>query len=118
MAAGIETIRAFLSANFTTSLEYWPELDQKAPNDLPLVPQKDSPAQLLRRSNCSQRPAVSGADEIDVPPRLFDRLNTVVILTESFKNCAMLYPSAKTPYSSQLARRRIHRDSGFSSHQE
>jgi hypothetical protein len=61
----IETIRAFLSNDFPlTSLEYWPELERKRFNDLPLVLQKG----LLRRS----LPAVVllaetrgiGADEI------------------------------------------------------
>ena len=73
----IETIRAFLANDFPlTSLEYWPELERKRFNDLPMVLQKG----LLRRS----LPAVVllaetkgiGTDEIDVRRVLFDRLNT------------------------------------------
>jgi hypothetical protein len=101
----IETIRAFLSNDFAlTSLEYWPELDRKRFNDLPLVLQKG----LLRRS----LPAVVllaetrgvGADEIDVRRVLFDRLNTggIKLNPQELRNA--LYPGSLNALLIRLAR--------------
>lgn len=101
----IETIRSFLSNDFPlTSLEYWPELDRKRFNDLPIVLQKG----LLRRS----LPAVVllaetqgvGADEIDVRRVLFDRLNTGGIRLNPQELRNALYPGTLNALLMQLAR--------------
>lgn len=101
----IETIRAFLSNDFPlTSLEYWPELERKRFNDLPLVLQKG----LLRRS----LPAVVllaetrgiGADEIDVRRVLFDRLNTGGIRLNPQELRNALYPGSLNALLIRLAR--------------
>jgi len=101
----IETIRAFLSNDFPlTSLEYWPELERKRFNDLPLVLQKG----LLRRS----LPAVVllaetrgiGADEIDVRRVLFDRLNTGGIRLNPQELRNALYPGTLNALLIRLAR--------------
>jgi hypothetical protein len=101
----IETIRAFLSNDFPlASLEYWPELERKRFNDLPLVLQKG----LLRRS----LPAVVllaetrgiGADEIDVRRVLFDRLNTGGIRLNPQELRNALYPGELNALLIRLAR--------------
>lgn len=101
----IETIRAFLSNDFPlTSLEYWPELERKRFNDLPVVLQKG----LLRRS----LPAVVllaetrgiGADEIDVRRVLFDRLNTGGIRLNPQELRNALYPGPLNALLIRLAR--------------
>lgn len=101
----IETIRAFLSNNFPlASLEYWPELNGKRFNDLPLVLQKG----LLRRS----LPAVVllaetrgvGAGEIDVRRVLFDRLNTGGIRLNPQELRNALYPGPLNALLIRLAR--------------
>lgn len=101
----IETIRAFLANDFPlTSLEYWPELDRKRFNDLPMVLQKG----LLRRS----LPAVvllaetrgDGADDIDVRRVLFDRLNTGGIRLNPQELRNALYPGTLNALLIRLAR--------------
>lgn len=101
----IETIRAFLSNDFAlSSLEYWPELNGKRFNDLPLVLQKG----LLRRS----LPAVVllaetkgiGADDIDVRRVLFDRLNTGGIRLNPQELRNALYPGTLNALLIRLAR--------------
>ncbi|MBK5124972.1 DUF262 domain-containing protein [Burkholderia sp. R-69980] len=101
----IETIRSFLANNFAlSSLEYWPELNRKRFNDLPLVLQKG----LLRRS----LPAVVllaetrgvGTDDIDVRRVLFDRLNTGGIRLNPQELRNALYPGALNAMLIRLAR--------------
>lgn len=101
----IETIRAFLANDFPlTGLEYWPELNRKRFNDLPLVLQKG----LLRRS----LPAVVllaetrgiGTDEIDVRRVLFDRLNTGGIRLNPQELRNALYPGKFNALLIKLAR--------------
>lgn len=101
----LETIREFLANNFAlTGLEYWPELDRKRFNDLPLVLQKG----LLRRS----LPAVVllaetqsvGNDGLDVRRVLFDRLNTggVRLNPQELRNA--LYPGPLNALLIRVAR--------------
>ena len=101
----IETIRAFLANDFAlTSLEYWPELERKRFNDLPMVLQKG----LLRRS----LPAVVllaetrgvGSEDIDVRRVLFDRLNTggIKLNPQELRNA--LYPGKLNALLIRLAR--------------
>lgn len=101
----IETIRSFLANDFPlSSLEYWPELERKRFNDLPMVLQKG----LLRRS----LPAVVllaetqgvGADDIDVRRVLFDRLNTGGIRLNPQELRNALYPGAFNALLISLAR--------------
>lgn len=101
----IETIRSFLANDFPlTGLEYWPELNRKRFNDLPVVLQKG----LLRRS----LPAVVllaetkgiGADGIDVRRVLFDRLNTGGIRLNPQELRNALYPGAFNALLIRLAR--------------
>lgn len=101
----IETIRSFLTNDFAlTGLEYWPELERKRFNDLPMVLQKG----LLRRS----LPAVvllaetKGVDEDDIDVRrvLFDRLNTggIKLNPQELRNA--LYPGRLNALLIRLAR--------------
>lgn len=101
----IETIQAFLANDFALSgLEYWPELERKRFNDLPVVLQKG----LLRRS----LPAVVllaetsglGVDEIDVRRVLFDRLNTGGIRLNPQELRNALYPGTLNALLIRLAR--------------
>lgn len=101
----IETIRSFLANDFPlSSLEYWPELEKKRFNDLPMVLQKG----LLRRS----LPAVVllaetqgvGADDIDVRRVLFDRLNTGGIRLNPQELRNALYPGTFNALLISLAR--------------
>jgi len=101
----IETIRSFLANDFPlSSLEYWPELEKKRFNDLPIVLQKG----LLRRS----LPAVVllaetkgvGADDIDVRRVLFDRLNTGGIRLNPQELRNALYPGKLNALLIRLAR--------------
>jgi len=101
----IETIRSFLANDFPlSSLEYWPELERKRFNDLPMVLQKG----LLRRS----LPAVVllaetqgvGADDIDVRRVLFDRLNTGGIRLNPQELRNALYPGTFNALLIRLAR--------------
>lgn len=101
----IETIRSFLANDFPlSSLEYWPELERKRFNDLPMVLQKG----LLRRS----LPAVVllaetqgvGADDIDVRRVLFDRLNTGGIRLNPQELRNALYPGTFNALLISLAR--------------
>jgi hypothetical protein len=89
----IETISAFLANNFALSgLEYWPELNRKRFNDLPMVLQKG----LLRRSLSAivllAETRGVGVDEIDVRRVLFDRLNTGGIRLNPQELRNALYP--------------------------
>ncbi len=101
----METIRSFLANDFPlSSLEYWPELERKRFNDLPMVLQKG----LLRRS----LPAVVllaetqgvGADDIDVRRVLFDRLNTGGIRLNPQELRNALYPGTFNALLISLAR--------------
>ena len=101
----IETIRAFLSNDFAlSSLEYWPELDRKRFNDLPMVLQKG----LLRRSLSAvvllAETRGIGTDGIDVRRVLFDRLNTggVRLNPQELRNA--LYPGKLNALLIRLAR--------------
>lgn len=101
----IETIRAFLWNDFPlTSLEYWPELERKRFNDLPLVLQKG----LLRRSLSAvvllaETRGIS-ADDIDVRRVLFDRLNTGGIRLNPQELRNALYPGTFNALLIRLAR--------------
>lgn len=101
----IETIHAFFANDFALSgLEYWPELERKRFNDLPVILQKG----LLRRS----LPAVVllaetrsvGPDELDVRRALFDRLNTGGIRLNPQELRNALYPGALNALLIKLAR--------------
>lgn len=101
----VETIRAFLSNDFALSgLEYWPELDRKRFNDLPMVLQKG----LLRRSLSAvvllAETRGIGTDGIDVRSVLFDRLNTggVRLNPQELRNA--LYPGEFNALLIRLAR--------------
>lgn len=101
----IETVRAFLSNDFALSgLEYWPELDRKRFNDLPVVLQKG----LLRRSLSAvvllAETRAIGTDGIDVRSVLFDRLNTggVRLNPQELRNA--LYPGEFNALLIRLAR--------------
>lgn len=101
----IETIRAFLSNDFAlTSLEYWPELERKRFNDLPLVLQKG----LLRRSLSAvvllAETRGIGTDDIDVRRVLFDRLNTGGIRLNPQELRNALYPGTLNALLIRLAR--------------
>ncbi|WP_085317690.1 DUF262 domain-containing protein [Derxia lacustris] len=101
----IETIRSFLANEFPlTGLEYWPELDRKRFNDLPLVLQKG----LLRRSLSAvvllAETRGVGTDEIDVRRVLFDRLNTGGIRLNPQELRNALYPGKFNALLIKLAR--------------
>jgi hypothetical protein len=101
----LETIREFLANNFALSgLEYWPELDRKRFNDLPLILQKG----LLRRSLSAvvllAETKGLGGDDIDVRRVLFDRLNTggISLNPQELRNA--LYPGKLNALLIKLAR--------------
>lgn len=101
----LETINAFLSNNFQlVGLEYWPELNRKRFNDLPMVLQRG----LLRRSISAvvllaETKAVDD-DGLDVRRALFDRLNTGGIRLNPQELRNALYPGPLNALLIRLAR--------------
>lgn len=101
----LETIRDFLANNFAlTGLEYWPELDRKRFNELPLVLQKG----LLRRSLSAvvllAETQGLDSDDLDVRRVLFDRLNTGGIRLNPQELRNALYPGPLNALLIKLAR--------------
>lgn len=100
----IETVHSFFSNEFKlTGLEYWPELDGKQFNELPMVLQRG----LLRRSISAVvllAETGAGANELDVRRILFDRLNTggIKLNPQELRNA--LYPGSLNALLIKLAR--------------